>query len=184
MASIDQHQQLMSTGKLFCMLYALIGIPFTLFLMSVLVGQLMRPVNLLLNLLTSRLAHLHSPLQLRCLHLSLVSGLVLLLLLLLPAILLDLVEPVWSLFDSLYYCFISLTTVGLGDFIPGDDPEQKGRSVYKTFVTVYLIFGLVGVMTLVNIVTTSPELDLTSWFRPDLQGVSWNVAKVCRWMYA
>ena len=157
------------------MIYALIGIPFTLFLLSVLVGQLMRPVNLLLEILNSRLGHLHSPLKIRCLHLSLVSSLVLLLLLLLPALLLDLVEPVWSFFDSLYYCFISLTTVGLGDFIPGDDPEQKARSVYKTFVTVYLILGLVGVMTLVSIVTTSPELDLTSWFRPDLQAVSWNI---------
>lgn len=157
------------------MIYALIGIPFTLFLLSVLVGQLMKPVNLLLDILNSRLGHLHSPFKIRCLHLTLVSSLVLLLLVLLPALLLDLVEPVWSFFDSLYYCFISLTTVGLGDFIPGDDPEQKGRSVYKTFVTVYLILGLVGVMTIVSIVTTSPELDLTSWFRPDLQAVSWNI---------
>ena len=100
------------------------------------------------------------------------SGLVLLFLLLLPALVLDLVEPVWSLFDSLYYCFISLTTVGLGDFIPGDSPGQQARSVYKTLITVYLIIGLVAVMTLVNIVTTTPDLDLTAWFRSDFQEVS------------
>ena len=111
----------------------------------------------------------------RLFHLGAVSLVVLLLFLVVPAIILDLLEPVWSWFDSFYYCFISLTTVGLGDFIPGDDPEQKARSVYKTFVTVYLILGLVGVMTLVSIVTTSPEFDLTSWFRPDLQAVSWNI---------
>ena len=91
--------------------------------------------------------------------------------LLIPAIILDLVEPVWSLFDSFYYCFISLTTVGLGDFIPGDDPEQKARSVYKTLVTLYLVLGLMAVMTLVNLFTNIPELDLTVWFRNDCNQV-------------
>jgi len=164
-----QQTPLSTPGKVFCMIYALIGIPFTLFLLSILVEKMMRPVNQLLELMNSKLGHLYSSVQIRVLHLCLVSGLVLLFLLLLPALVLDLVEPVWSLFDSLYYCFISLTTVGLGDFIPGDSPGQQARSVYKTLITVYLIIGLVAVMTLVNIVTTTPDLDLTAWFRSDFQ---------------
>ena len=162
----------MSTGKVFCMIYALIGIPFTLFLLSILVEKMLRPVELLLDLMNSRLGHLHSPGQIRALHFCLVSSLLLLLFLLLPALLLDMVEPVWSWFDSFYYCFISLTTVGLGDFIPGDSPDQAGRSVYKTLVTVYLVLGLVAVMTIVTIVTNTPELDFTGWFRSDYRAVS------------
>ena len=154
------------------MIYALIGIPFTLFLLSILVEKMLRPVDLLLDLMNSRLGHLQSPVQIRALHFCLVSSLLVLLFLLLPAIILDLVEPVWSWLDSLYYCFISLTTVGLGDFIPGDSPDQQGRSVYKTLVTVYLVLGLVAVMTLVNLVTNTPELDFTGWFREDYKAVS------------
>ena len=105
---------MMSTGKVFCMIYALIGIPFTLFLLSILVEKLMRPINFLLELMNSKLGHLHSPFQIRALHFALVACLLLLLLVLLPALVLDLVEPSWSWFDSLYYCFISLSTVGLG----------------------------------------------------------------------
>ena len=83
------------------MIYALIGIPLTLFLLSILVEKMLRPVDLLLDLMNSRLSHLHSPLQIRALHFGLVSSLLLLLFLLLPALLLDLVEPAWSWFDSL-----------------------------------------------------------------------------------
>ena len=39
------------------------------------------------------------------------------------------------------------------------------RSTYKTGVTVYLVLGLVAVMTIVSLVTSTPELDLTKWFR-------------------
>ena len=108
---------------------------------------------------------------LRILHLGLVGGIIFLLFVLIPAVLLDIMEPVWSLFDSLYYCFISLTTVGLGDFIPGDDPEQKARSVYKTGVTIYLVLGLMAVMTLLNIVTNNPDIDITPWFKCENESV-------------
>ena len=55
----------MSTGKVFCMIYALIGIPFTLFLLSILVEKMMRPVNQLLELMNSKLGHLYSSVQIR-----------------------------------------------------------------------------------------------------------------------
>ena len=70
----------------------------------------------------------------RLFHLGAVSLVVLLLFLVVPAIILDLLEPVWSWFDSFYYCFISLTTVGLGDFIPGDEAGQVARLELQTKV--------------------------------------------------
>ena len=105
-------------------------------------------------------------------HLSVVGLSIFILFLIIPAVILDLMEPLWSWFDSVYYCFISLTTVGLGDFIPGDEPDQEARSVYKTGVTLYLVLGLMGVMTMVNLVSNIPELDMTVWFRSDYDTVS------------
>ena len=117
------------------MLYALIGIPLTLLLLSILVEYLMAPTNTLLSHMNTKFGHLYQPFHIRLLHLSLVSLVAVVLFLLIPAFVLDKVEPGWNWFDSFYYCFISLTTVGLGDFIPGDDPAQGARSLYKTVVT-------------------------------------------------
>jgi len=166
-----QQTPLSTSGKMFCMLYALIGIPFTLMVLRVLVEHLMVPTNSLLSFMNTKLGHLYRPFYIRLMHLSLISGIVFTLFLLIPTAVLDYIEPVWNWFDSFYYCFISLTTVGLGDFIPGDDPHQSARSAYKTFVTVYLVLGLTAVMLAVNVFTSIPELDLTAWFRNECASV-------------
>jgi len=159
-----QQTPLSTQGEVFCMLYALVGIPLTLLLLSILVEYLMAPTNNLLAFMNSKFGHLHQPFHIRLMHLSIVSLAIFVLFLLIPASVLDNIEPVWSWFDSFYYCFISLTTVGLGDFIPGDHPEQSARSVYKTAVTVYLVLGLVAVMLVLRVFTSIPEMDVTTWF--------------------
>jgi len=47
----------------------------------------------------------------------------------------------WSLFESFYYCFVTLTTIGLGDYVP--------RNMHHTvFFGGYIIVGLVLVIML------------------------------------
>lgn len=126
---------LSKAGKLFCIMYAIVGIPLTLMLLTALVERLMIPSTHVLHFLNSKLGHLYQPFNIRLLHLSLVSFILLTCFLFIPASVFAALEPDWDYLDSLYYCFISLTTIGLGDYIPGDSPNQPYRPLYKVFTT-------------------------------------------------
>lgn len=132
---------LSETGKVFCLIYATIGIPLTLVLLSAVVERLMTPSNLLLGRLNSRLGHLYQPFNIRILHLVIIVTIVGSLFLGLPTAVFAYLEESWNALDAFYYCFISLTTIGLGDYIPGDDPDIDYRSIYKIGTTCYLILG-------------------------------------------
>lgn len=69
------------------------------------------------------------------LHLAVVSGFVLVVAFLVPSWVFMWVEEDWHFIDAFYYCFVSLTTIGLGDYVPGDKPGQAGRSLYKLLIT-------------------------------------------------
>ena len=66
---------LSQTGKIFCMIYAAIGIPLTLVLLSAMVEKLLIPANWLLGLLNSKLGHLYQPFNIRVMHLTIVGKL-------------------------------------------------------------------------------------------------------------
>jgi len=58
----------------------------------------------------------------------------------------------WSYFDSLYYCFITLTTIGFGDFVA----LQQGRALhmkpyYVACSFIFLLLGLASVASSVNL---------------------------------
>ena len=68
------HQSPLSAeGKSFCIIYALIGIPMTLLLLTAVVERLLRPIGLALRFLNNRLGHRYTALTIRILHLSLVK---------------------------------------------------------------------------------------------------------------
>ncbi|KAK3868059.1 hypothetical protein Pcinc_026535 [Petrolisthes cinctipes] len=147
-------------GKIFCIIYAVIGIPMTFILLTALVERILMPTTWLLYWLNSKLGHLYQPFNIRVFHLSIVGSIALLLFMVFPAFIFAKLEPGWDFLDSLYYCFISLTTIGLGDYIPGDAREQPMRPFYKVCITGYLLLGLTFVMLILHLYNDIPQLNL------------------------
>lgn len=151
---------LTDSGKLFCIFYAIVGIPLTLVLLTAAVKRLLVPSTWLLLQINNRLNQLYHPLTIRLIHLVIIGQFSIypfkfndchyivfivitcgIIFLIIPSIVFAQLEPDWSKLDAFYYCFISLTTIGLGDFIPGEQLVQPNRSIYKIAITVYLFFG-------------------------------------------
>ena len=100
-------------------------------------------------------------LKVRLMHLATMSCLFLLFIMMLPSAIFYLLEPQWTLLDAFYFVFISLTTIGLGDYIPGDSPPHLPyRNLYKTCVGLFLLFGLVLTSLTLTVFYDIPQLNL------------------------
>jgi len=149
-----------SDGKLACIVYALIGIPFTLVFLSALVQRLLAPTFKLLSSFLKLLPEMDR-LQVRLMHLATMSCLFLLLIMVLPSAIFFILEPQWTLLDAFYFVFISLTTIGLGDYIPGDNEMQEPyRDIYKSCVGLFLLLGLVFMSLTLTVFYDIPQLNL------------------------
>ena len=51
-------------------------------------------------------------------------------------------EPEWDYLIGTYFCFITLTTVGFGDYVPGTSLDTSGSQEKLVFCAFYLLFGL------------------------------------------
>ena len=94
-------------------------------------------------------------------HLATMSLLFLLCVMLLPSIIFYMLEPRWTLLDTFYFVFISLTTIGLGDYIPGDNEmHEPYRDIYKSCVGLFLLLGLVFMSLTLTVFYDIPQLNL------------------------
>ncbi|MEQ2290730.1 hypothetical protein AMECASPLE_006075 [Ameca splendens] len=149
-------------GKAFCILYSLVGIPATLFFLSAIVERL---VDLLSR---NPIAHFHrrwamSRPKLAIIHAAFLSIIMALLFLFIPAWIFMAMENDWNFLESLYFCFISLTTIGLGDYVPGETQNKEDNPhphMYRLAITVYLLVGLVCVLVVLETCYELPQLKL------------------------
>lgn len=65
---------LTQSGKLFCILYATVGIPLTLVLLSAIVERLLIPAAWLLGKLNSRMGHIYQPFSIRLILLAIIGN--------------------------------------------------------------------------------------------------------------
>ncbi|XP_067619588.1 two pore potassium channel protein sup-9 [Eurosta solidaginis] len=58
----------------------------------------------------------------------------------------------WSYFDSVYYCFITLTTIGFGDMVAlQKDNALNNKPQYVMFSLIFILFGLAIVAASLNL---------------------------------
>nr|XP_032525043.1 potassium channel subfamily K member 9-like [Danaus plexippus plexippus] len=58
----------------------------------------------------------------------------------------------WSYFDSVYYCFITLTTIGFGDMVAlQKDNALNRKPSYVMFALIFILFGLAIVAACLNL---------------------------------
>ncbi|XP_052512651.1 potassium channel subfamily K member 6 [Budorcas taxicolor] len=136
-------------GKAFSIAFALLGVPATMLLLTASAQRL----SLLLTHTPLSWVSQHwgcAPRKAARWHLAILLGVVVTVCFLVPAAIFAHLEEAWSFLDAFYFCFISLSTIGLGDYVPGEAPGQPYRAVYKLLVTVYLFLGLVAMVLLVQ----------------------------------
>ncbi|KAK1150776.1 potassium channel subfamily K member 6-like [Acipenser oxyrinchus oxyrinchus] len=132
-------------GKAFSIFFALLGVPFTMLVLTASLQRLMH----LFTYWPMRVCQLRAGWSIRTaskVHLVLLLVVVVACFFMVPAAIFSAIEQTWTFLDSFYFCFISLCTIGLGDFVPGAEPGQTLRSLYKIAVLVYLFVGLMAML--------------------------------------
>jgi hypothetical protein len=133
-------------GQTFCVLYALAGIPFTAYMLAMIGGYYGKIYNYLENHVTSRLEQKHRSERRRKIvkwsFVAITCCCNFIFFFSIPAIVFTAVED-WTYRESVYYAFITLSTIGFGDYVPGQGQHNgAARSVYKVAVGFWIIVGL------------------------------------------
>ncbi|XP_034413694.1 potassium channel subfamily K member 1 [Cyclopterus lumpus] len=153
----DSYTPKSDEAKLFCIFYCALGIPLTLFLLTLLSNHLLPAVA------HAPVHHLHTHWGLPytraiLVHAACLSVLVLSFLFLLPALLLCALQPDWSFLDALFFCFVVLSTVGQGGNSLGRNWGPTAKEMLQLLTTCYLLVGLVVIITVKDTVLQVPRV--------------------------
>uniref|UniRef100_A0A3Q2QY36 Potassium channel domain-containing protein n=1 Tax=Fundulus heteroclitus TaxID=8078 RepID=A0A3Q2QY36_FUNHE len=137
-------------GKTFCMFYAVLGIPLTLVMFQSLGERINTLVRYLLRRAKQGLGFRKTEVSMG--NMVLVGLLSCVTTLCIGAAAFSHFED-WTFFNAYYYCFVTLTTIGFGDFVAlkKQDALQK-RSPYVAFCFVYILVGLTVTGAFLNLV--------------------------------
>ncbi|XP_057702574.1 potassium channel subfamily K member 15-like [Corythoichthys intestinalis] len=137
-------------GKAFCMIYAVLGIPLTLVMFQSLGERINTSVRFFLRRAKQTLGLQNTQVSMG--NMVLVGLLSCMSTLCIGAAAYAHFED-WTFLNAYYYCFITLTTIGFGDFVAlqKKDALQK-RPPYVAFSFMYMLFGLTVIGAFLNLV--------------------------------
>lgn len=135
-------------GKIFCMAYALVGIPLCLVMfqsvgerLNTIVTYLLRQVKKCFKLKNTEVSQT---------NLILVAGSLSIVVLTAGAAAFSKYEK-WPYLDALYYCFITLTTIGFGDLVALQKGDLQTNPSYVAFTLIFILAGLTVISAAMNL---------------------------------
>ncbi|MEE6473560.1 hypothetical protein FKM82_010081 [Ascaphus truei] len=133
-------------GRLFCIFYGLFGVPLCLTWISALGKFFGGRAKRLGQFLTKRGVALRKA-QIMCTAIFIIWGV--LVHLVIPPFVFMKTEG-WDYIEGLYYSFITITTIGFGDYVAGVNPEANYNVLYRYFVEIWIYLGLAWLSLFVN----------------------------------
>eukprot|EP00062_Callorhinchus_milii_P027384 gi/632990619/ref/XP_007884250.1/ PREDICTED: potassium channel subfamily K member 2-like [Callorhinchus milii] len=129
-------------GRIFCVFYALVGIPMFGFLLAG-VGELLGSA---LGNLISKVEYIVLRWKVSATVVRVISTLVSILIgclifMVTPVLVFEHIEE-WSVLEAIYFVVITLTTIGFGDYVAGKNPQIEYRTWYLPLVWLWIIVGL------------------------------------------
>ncbi|XP_032266064.1 potassium channel subfamily K member 16 isoform X1 [Phoca vitulina] len=124
-------------GQVFCVFYALVGIPLNV----VFLNHLGAGLHGHLATLERWEEQPRRSQLLQILGLALFLTLGTLVILIFPPMVFSHVEG-WSFGEGFYFAFITLSTIGFGDYVVGTDPSKHYISVYRSLAAIWILLGL------------------------------------------
>ncbi|XP_026505454.1 potassium channel subfamily K member 17 [Terrapene carolina triunguis] len=141
------------SAQIFCIFFALFGIPLNLILLNRIGHLMLSGVQRCAKRLGEKL-HWQEAATILTRTCALVTGL--LLFLLLPPFLFSVIEG-WTYEEGFYYSFVTLSTIGFGDYVIGMNPDLTYPSWYKNLVSVWILFGMAWLALVINLCITLLE---------------------------
>ncbi|XP_053568651.1 potassium channel subfamily K member 5 [Bombina bombina] len=135
-----------SAGRVFCIFYGLFGVPLCLTWISALGKFFGGRAKRLGQFLTKRGVTLRKA-QITCTAIFIVWGV--LVHLVIPPLIFMKTES-WTYIEGLYYSFITITTIGFGDYVAGVNPKMSYNVLYRYFVEIWIYLGLAWLSLFVN----------------------------------
>ncbi|XP_063774914.1 potassium channel subfamily K member 5 [Pseudophryne corroboree] len=135
-----------SPGRLFCIFYGLFGVPLCLTWISALGKFFGGRAKRLGQFLTKRGVTLRKA-QITCTAIFIFWGV--LVHLVIPPFIFMKTEG-WSYIEGLYFSFVTITTIGFGDYVAGVNPKVNYSVLYRYFVEIWIYLGLAWLSLFVN----------------------------------
>ncbi|XP_033114903.1 potassium channel subfamily K member 18-like isoform X2 [Anneissia japonica] len=155
-------------GRTACIVFALFGIPLNAWLLSEISEAFKKYFRRLAATCSEYLQNIGiTSVKIRkYFSWSMLASAVYTLIVIIPAIIFWHIESDWNFENAHYYCFISLSTIGFGDFVATNGTTKSFRWIYKILTSFYLTTGLAFLAVLFNAIQVREQKRAQSIFSP------------------